>query len=77
MPGEILLFSKVMSSHKEVFQHTIIWSVTLTILLPSATLWYSAMCVVVRVEFDLLLFDAFLTDIFRPCYFCEVKNYHF
>ena len=29
------------------------------------------------VELDLLLADAFLTDIFRPCYVCEVKNYHF
>ena len=30
-----------------------------------------------HVELDLLLADAFLTDIFRPCYVCEVKNYHF
>ena len=44
-------------------------------------LWYYSTgthCTVNTVaQFDLLLFDAFLTDIFRPCYFCEVKNYHF
>ena len=44
--------------------------------LPSQTTWWNVGPIQL-VELDLLLADAFLTDIFRPCYVCEVKNYHF